>query len=78
MIYLSSIQPLDVLEHAFDTPLIIEVYVLHTYQPEDWDYSFGFWRQNRIPFHVPFLGKLARPGEEEIKLDQSNYAGENI
>ncbi len=42
MIYLSSIQPLDVLEHAFGTPLIIEAYVLHTYQPEDWDDSFGF------------------------------------
>ncbi len=31
MIYLSSIKPLDVPEHAFGTPLIIEVYVLHTY-----------------------------------------------
>ncbi len=42
MIYLSSIKPLDVLEHAFGTPLVIEVYVLHTYQLKDWDYSFGF------------------------------------
>ncbi len=42
MVYLSSIKPLDVLERAFGTPLIIEVYVTHTYQLEDWDYSFGF------------------------------------
>ncbi len=42
MIYLSSIKPLDVLEHAFGTPLIIEVYVTQTYELEDWDYYFGF------------------------------------
>ncbi len=42
MTYLSSIKPLDVLEHAFGTPLVIEVDVLHTYQLKDWDYSFGF------------------------------------
>ncbi len=70
MAYLSSIKPLDVLERAFGTPLIIEVYVTHTYKPEDWDYSFGFYWQNRIPFHVPFLGALARPVEEEMKLYQ--------
>ncbi len=40
MDYLSSKKPYDVLEHACGTPLIIEVYVLHTYQLEDWDYSF--------------------------------------
>ncbi len=70
MIYLSSIKPLDVLEHAFGTLLIIEVYVLHAYQLEGWDYSFGFKRQNRIPFRVPFLGTLAQPVEEEMKLYQ--------
>ncbi len=69
MVYLSSIKPLDVFEHVYGTPLIIEVYVLHMYQPEDWDYSFGVSRQNRIPFHVPCLGTLARP-VEEMKLYQ--------
>ncbi len=70
MIYLSSIKPLDVLEHAFGTPLIIDVYVTHTYQLEDWEYSFGFKRQNRIPVRVPFLGTLIRPVEAEKKLYQ--------
>ncbi len=70
MTYLSCIKLLDVLEHAFGTPLVIEVYVLHTCQLEDWGYSFGFKRQNRIPFRVPFLGTLARPVEEEMKLYQ--------
>ncbi len=40
MAYLGSINPLDVLEHAGGTPLIIEVFVLHTYPLEDWGYSF--------------------------------------
>ncbi len=31
MDYLSSIESLDVAEHACGTPLIIEVYVLHAY-----------------------------------------------
>ncbi len=38
--YLGSIKPLDVLEHACGTPLIIEAFVLHAYPLEDWDYSF--------------------------------------
>ncbi len=38
--YLGSIKPLDVLEHACGTPLILEAFVLHRHQLEDWDYSF--------------------------------------
>ncbi len=33
---LGSIKPLDLLEHACGTPLIIEVYVHHTYPLEAW------------------------------------------
>ncbi len=50
---LSSIKPLDVLEHAFGTPLIIEGHVLHRHQLEDWDYSF-LLHQNRNPFAFHF------------------------
>ncbi len=40
MTYLGSNKPLDALEHACGTPLIIEVFKLHTYPLEDWGYSF--------------------------------------
>ncbi len=67
MIYLSSIKPLDVLAQAFGTPLVIEVYVLHTYQPEDWDYSFGFKRQNGIPFWGD-IGTACGRGDEALSM----------
>ncbi len=38
--YLGSIKPLDVLEHACDTPLTIEDHVLHRHQLVHWGYSF--------------------------------------
>ncbi len=73
MAYLGSIKPLDVLEHACDTPLIIEVFVLHTYPLKDWGYPFRFapegGGQNSIPeADKTFWKTLCRP----IHLRNSN------
>ncbi len=57
--YLGSIKPLDVLEHACGTPLIIEAFVLHAYPLEDWGYSHRIAREGRqssIPIRVSFWG----------------------
>ncbi len=54
MAYLSSIKPLDFLEHASGTPLIIEAPVLHTHQLEDWVFFLLNRSRTGILFEFPF------------------------
>ncbi len=65
--YLGSIKPLDVLERACVTPLIMEVHVIHTYPPEVWGVSFRIAPEQEY-FLCSVLRTLARPVKEEMQL----------